>query len=227
VNSRKIARIAFLTVIAAMIVAGFFSPLRDSLTPERLAESRDALLAMIEARPLVWAGAFFLLSVAASSLCFPAAPIVGISAGALFGFWPGLALMSLSFTIGSTVACLASRHLLRDGAQTKLGPRLEALDRGFERHGPAYLLALRFNPFIPYWLVNLAMGIIGIRLAAYVPLTWVGLLPALTIYAFAGSRLATAESLTDIVSTEVVLALLLLSLVPLVADRLLARPTPG
>ena len=219
-NRRNLLRLVFVLVILGVVAAAFFSPLREWITLARLKESRDWLAGLIEARPLLWTGSFFLLSLAASALCFPAAPIIGISAGALFGFWAGLAIMSLSFTIGSTIACLGSRHLFRDWVKARLGRRLDAIDRGFERHGAAYLLALRFNPLVPYWLVNLAMGVTAMRLAFYVPLTAIGLLPALFIYVNAGSQLATVENMRDILSPGLLLSLFLLSLFPLAADWL-------
>ena len=224
---QKLGRIGFAAVIAAMIAAAYFSPLGDWLTLARIAEGRDLLGGFIAERPLLATGLFFLLCVMASALCFPAAPIVGVAAGALFGFWTGLALVSLAFSIGSTIACLGSRYWLRNWVKARLGRRLEAVDRGFDRHGPFYLLALRINPLIPYWLVNLAMGVTRMRLRTYVPLTALGLLPALIIYANAGSHLAAARNSGDIVSPGVLVSLLLLSLLPLIADRLIVRPRAG
>jgi uncharacterized membrane protein YdjX (TVP38/TMEM64 family) len=227
VDYRSVGRIAFLIVILGAVAAAWFSPLGDWFTAERLKASRDSLVTLIEARPVLYTGGFFLLCVAASALCFPAAPIIGIASGALFGFWTGLAAVSLGFVIGSTLAFLGSRHLLRDWVKARLGNRLAAFDRGFERHGPAYLLALRFNPLIPYWLVNLAMGVTRMRPRTYVPLTFIGLLPALFIYVNAGSHLAAIESSSDIVSPELLVSLLLLSLLPLLADRLRTASRQG
>lgn len=225
------ARVGVPIAVAAFIAAALLSPAGDWLTLERLAESRDALAALVEARPFLSAAAFLLLCIAASAFCFPAAPLIGIAGGALFGCWPALALLSLGFTIGSTLACLGSRHLFRASIHarpgTRLGARSAAIDRGFVRHGAAYLLALRINPLIPYWLVNLAMGLTAMRLRTYVPLTFAGLLPALFIYASAGSSLAAAAPGTcGIVSPALVAALLALSLVPLAADWALSRAAP-
>jgi len=224
----KAARVGVPAAVAAFIAAALLSPAGDWLTLERLAESRDALAALVEARPFLSAAAFLLLCIAASALCFPAAPVIGIAGGALFGCWPGLALLSLGFTIGSTLACLGARHLLRASIHDRLGARADAIDRGFERHGAAYLLALRFNPLIPYWLVNVAVGLTAMRLRAYVPLTFLGLLPALFIYASAGSSLAAAApGACGIVSPTLLAALLALSLLPLAADRALSRAGPS
>jgi uncharacterized membrane protein YdjX (TVP38/TMEM64 family) len=223
VNRRNLGRLAFLLLIVGAVVAVYVSPLGEWLTLERLAASRDALVSRIDAQPVVAAAAFFLLCVAASALCFPAAPLIGLAAGALFGLWPGLATMLPAFALGSTLACLGSRHFLRDWVKAKLGARMDAIDRGFERHGAAYLLALRINPLIPYWLVNLAMGLTPMRMRTYMPLTLIGLSPALFIYANAGSQLAAVTSIGEVFSPGLMISLLLLSLVPLAADRLKSR----
>jgi uncharacterized membrane protein YdjX (TVP38/TMEM64 family) len=57
------------------------------------------------------------------------------------------------------------------------------------------------------------------RLGRYVPLTIAGLLPALYIYVTAGAQLATMRSASDIVSVRLMIALFLVSLLPLAVDR--------
>ncbi|WP_373504175.1 VTT domain-containing protein, partial [Aestuariivirga sp.] len=48
-----------------------------------------------------------------------------LAAGALFGFWQGLLIVSFASTIGATLAFLASRYLLRDWVRERLGARQE------------------------------------------------------------------------------------------------------
>ena len=203
-----------------------FSPLADWLSIDKLKESRAVLQHLVETRPVLCASGFFLLCVIATAACFPAAPVLGISAGALFGLWPGLLLVLVASSIGSTIAFLDSRYLLRDWVKRRFARRIEPIDRGMTRHGALYLLMLRFNPVVPYWLVNLAMGVTAIGLKTYVIMTPAGLMPATFIYVNAGTRLATIDSARDVLSPNLLLALILLSLFPLlvrVVSSLLAR----
>ena len=213
----SIGPLLFVASILAVLAAFLFTPLGDWLTIERLKESREALMLRIEARPLLSAGAFFLFCLVLTGACFPAAPILGLSAGALFGLWPGLALMLGSWVLGSTIAFFAARFFLRDWVKRTFGKRLEPIDRGFDKHGALYLLTLRLNPVVPYWLVNLAMGLTAMRPWKYVALTIPGLLPAASIYVNAGTQLATIEKPGDILSLNLIVTLLLLSLFPLIA----------
>jgi uncharacterized membrane protein YdjX (TVP38/TMEM64 family) len=220
VDAGTLARIVMPLGVAGVMAAALLSPLGECLTLATIDDCSRRLADIVAARPIFYAGLFLLACAALSALCFPVAPTIGLAAGALFGFWTGLAILVLGFTIGSTLACCGSRYLLRSWVKARLGGRLALFDRGFERHGAAYLLALRFNPLVPYWLVNLAMGVTRMRLGAYIPLTFLGLLPALAIYANAGSRLAAVHSIGDILSPGLLASLFLLSLFPLLATRL-------
>jgi uncharacterized membrane protein YdjX (TVP38/TMEM64 family) len=216
IDRGSIGPILFIAAILAVLAAFLFTPLGDWLTVERLKESRETLVQLIAARPLLCGAAFFLFCLVLTAGCFPAAPILGLSAGALFGLWPGLALMLGAWVIGSTIAFFAARFFLRDWVKRTFGKRIDAIDRGFHAHGALYLLTLRLNPVVPYWLVNLAMGLTAMRPWQYVALTIPGLLPAATIYASAGTQLAIIEKPSDIVSLNLILTLLLLSLFPLI-----------
>lgn len=224
-DRRRIARIVFLLTVAAAIVAALM--LSDLFSIEGLKSGHDRLLAFAEARTTVAIACFFVACVTASACCFPVAPAIGVLAGALFGLWTGLPLILSAFAAGSTISFLAARHLLRAPVEARLRRRLDVIDRGFARHGAVYLLALRFNPLVPYWLVNLAMGLTSMRVAIYVPLTLVGLCPALFIYVDAGTRLARLRGIGDIFSPGLIAALILLSLFPLIADRMGARLMRG
>lgn len=216
-DGRSLGAIVFAAVIVGVLAAWLFSPLRDWLTIDQLKQSRIALTQLIEARPFMTAAAFFMFCLVATAACFPAAPILGVSGGALFGLWPGLPIVLIASSIGSTIAFFDARYLLRDWVKRRFARRIEVIDRGIEAHGGLYLLTLRLNPVVPYWLVNLAMGVTSMRLRTYAALTVAGLLPATLIYVNAGTQLATLDSAADIVSPQLVVTLLLLSLFPLVA----------
>jgi uncharacterized membrane protein YdjX (TVP38/TMEM64 family) len=213
----------FVALLGSMLAAWWFTPLGDWLTLAHLRETQAGLVRLVEARPILCSASFFLACAALTGCCFPAAPIIGIAAGALFGFWAGASVVLAATTIGSTAAFHLSRTLLRDWVDARFGHRMAAVDRGFEAHGPAFLLALRFNPVIPYWSVNLLMGLTAMRVRTYVPLTLVGLMPATILYAHAGTRLAHLESVSDIFTPLLIGALLLLCLLPLLAEALRTR----
>ncbi|TFI56523.1 pyridine nucleotide-disulfide oxidoreductase [Sphingomonas parva] len=213
-------KIVLLLLIVLLVVAAFLSPLGDWLTLERLKASRDAVAAMVEARPLAVAAGFFLLYVVATAISFPGAAILTLAAGALFGLWEGLLLVSFASTLGASLAMLGARYLLRDWVGRRFANRLAAIDGGVARDGIFYLLTLRLNPAIPFFLVNLGMGLTRMRLPTFWIVSQIGMLPGTFVYVNAGTQLAGIESTRDIFSADLLGAFILLSLFPLLAKIL-------
>ncbi len=213
-------RIALLLLVAAAIAAYFLLDLRDLVTLDSLKARRDEFQALLESRPLLVIGLFLLFYVTMSSLSIPGVSIVSMAAGAIFGLWLGVAIVSVAATIGACVSFLASRYLLRDWVRRRFGRQLAAIDRGIEKDGAFYLLTLRLNPAILYFLINLAMGLTRMRLAPYAAVSWVGMLPGTFVYVNAGTELARIESPRDVLSPGLLGALVLLSLFPLVGKFL-------
>jgi pyruvate/2-oxoglutarate dehydrogenase complex dihydrolipoamide dehydrogenase (E3) component/uncharacterized membrane protein YdjX (TVP38/TMEM64 family) len=210
-------RIALLLLVAAMVAAFFLLGFDDRLTLEAIKAQRGTVAASLEARPLLVVAIFFLVYVSATAISFPGAGLLTVAAGAIFGFLPGVIIVSFASTIGACLAFLGSRYLFRDWVQKRFGPRLAAVDRGIEKDGVFYLLTLRLNPAVPFFLINLAMGLTKMRLLPYAIVSQIGMLPATIIYVNAGTQIARIESAGDILSPPLLFSLLLLSLFPLIA----------
>lgn len=103
--------------------------------------------------------------------------------------------------------------------QEKFGRRLEPLQRGIDRDGAYYLFTLRLVPLFPFFLINLGMGLTRMRVLPYAAVSMIGMLPGTFLYVFAGEALATIESPAGLVSPQVLAALALLVVVPLVIRK--------
>ena len=210
-------RLALVLAVAAAFAAFFLLDLGDSLTFEMLKAHRNELIALLDDRPLTVVALFFLFYIVAVALSIPGASLLTLAAGAIFHFWLGLLIVSFASTIGASVACLSSRYLFRDWVERRFGARLKAIDRGIERDGISYLLALRLNPVIPFFLVNLGMGLTRMPVLKFALVSQIGMLPATIIYVNAGTQLARIRSLSDILSAQLIGSLILVSLFPLLA----------
>lgn len=166
---------------------------------------------------------FIAVYIGITGLSLPVASIVSLVGGALFGRWLGTAAVSVSATIGATLAFLSSRYILGDWAQERFGNRLAAMQRGFERDGPYYLFTLRLVPLFPFFLINLGMGLTRMRVGTYMFVSWIGMLPGTFLYVYAGEALGEVESPSGLLSPQVLVALALLGIVPLVLRMLLGR----
>jgi uncharacterized membrane protein YdjX (TVP38/TMEM64 family) len=153
----------------------------------------------------------------------PLAAVFALLGGALFGPWLGFVVLSAASVTAATLAFLAARYLLHDWVQRNLGHRLRRLNDGVARAGGVYLLALRWVPFVPFFVINMGMALTPIRLGKYAAVSWLAMAPITAMYAFAGSRLRELHSPRDAVSAEFLIAFGLLAVVPVGLKYLVRR----
>lgn len=211
-----------LLALVLLALGGFFALDLDRwLTLEALRSQRAAFAATIAAHPLASASAYFLAYVAVTALSLPAATLLTLAGGALFGFGPGLLLVSCASTLGATLAMLLARTLLRDAVQARFATRLAAIDAGLAREGAFYLFALRLVPAFPFFLVNLALGLTRMPARTFFWVSQLGMLPATAVYVYAGTELGRIDSLRGLVSPGLLGAFALLGLLPLATRKVL------
>ena len=91
-----------------------------------------------------------------------------LAGGALFGFWYALLLVSFASSIGATLACLVlAGSCCAIGCRGVFSVNSQAVNAGFERDGAFYLFSLRLVPVIPFFAINLVMGVLPISLLAF------------------------------------------------------------
>ena len=168
------------------------------LTLERLKGSRESLLALYQAKPFATAATFFAVYVAVAALSLPGAAILTLAAGAMFGFWVGLLVVSFASSIGALLAFLVARYLLRDGVQARFAKQLAPVNDGMKRDGAFYLLTLRLVPLFPFFVVNLLVALTPIAAGTFYIVSQIGMLLGTAVYVNAGTQLASITSLFSI-----------------------------
>ncbi len=208
-----------LVVLAIAVAAYFYFDIGSYLSIGALKSRQSDFEAWRSAQPFTAAAIFFGIYVAATALSVPGAVILTLAAGALFGLWWGTLIVSFAASIGATLAFLISRYLLRDWVRSKFGERLETLDKGIAKDGPFYLFTLRLVPVFPFFLVNLAMGVTGIKTLVFYAVSQIGMLAGTFVYVNAGTQLGQIESLSGIVSPGVIGSFVVLGIFPLLAKK--------
>lgn len=203
--------------VALLIWAYVAFDLGRLLTLEHLKSSRDQLQGLFAEQPALTLGIYFAVYVIATAASFPGAVILTLAAGALFGFWLGLLVVSFASSLGALLAFLVARYLLRDTVQRRFVRTLTPINEGIARDGVFYLLTLRLVPVFPFWLINLVMGLTPISATRYYLTSQVGMLPGTAVFILAGTQLASIESVGDVLSPGLLASLVLLGLFPLVA----------
>ena len=208
--------LAILLSIAAFFILG----LDKYLTLATLKASLGALHQWMDLRPLTSAVGFFAAYVAITALGLPSSVVMTVAAGALFGFVQGALLASFASTLGAVLSCLCARYILRQWVQARFGERLSSVNVGVEREGAFYLFTMRLIPILPFFAINLLMGLTPMPVRTYAWVSQLGMLPATAVFTYAGTRLALVESLSDVLSPGLITAFALLGLFPLMARKL-------
>ncbi|MGB1264045.1 MAG: FAD-dependent oxidoreductase, partial [Cognaticolwellia sp.] len=212
-----------LLLIVALLGVGLFFhfDIHQLLTLDGLKGSMEEFSQWREQSPLLVIGGFFLLYVVVTALSLPGAAILTLAAGALFGLVEGLLVASFASTIGATLAFLVSRYLLRDVVKKRFPERLSAIDAGVEKEGSFYLFTLRLVPVFPFFLINLLMGLTAIKSWTFYWVSQIGMLAGTFVFVNAGTQLAQIDSLSGILSLDLIVSFALLGVFPLIAKAII------
>jgi len=225
-------RLAPLLALLAAIAAAYAFGLQRQFTWPALAAHQAALHAFTAAHPLASCAGYVVLYAVAVGLSLPGGAVLTVAGGLLFGVALGAALAVLGATLGAIVLFLVARYALADLLAAKAEPLMARIRPGLEQNGFSYLLALRLLPVFPFWLVNLAPALAGMRLAPYAAATFFGIIPGALVFASIGAGVGEvlarggAPNLSIVFSARVLLPLLglaALSLAPVAWRRWRAR----
>jgi len=213
------SRMLLLAILAGLTGLFFALGLHRYLTLEVMQASLGNLKALYAGHPLLMLGGYFLAYVLMAAMSFPGATIMGVAGGAVFGLTVATLAVSFASTIGATLAFLSSRYLLRDFVQRKFHERLGAVNDGIRTDGAWYLLSMRLVPVLPFFVINLVMGLTPMRVRTYYLVSQLGMLPGTMVYVNAGKELAGLTSLSGILSPSMLVAFVLLGIFPLLAKK--------
>jgi uncharacterized membrane protein YdjX (TVP38/TMEM64 family)/ferredoxin len=197
----------------------FILGLHEHLTFEAAKSSQVHLRELFQARPLRTGLVFFALYIVVVTVNLPGATILGLLAGAIFGTLSGTIIVSFASSIGATLACMLSRFLLRSWVKGRFPQAVTRVDQGIAREGAFYLFSLRLIPVIPFFMINLVMGLTTMRLRTFYWVSQLGMLPGTFVFVNAGSELGRLTSPAGIFSTRMLIAFALLGLLPLAAKK--------
>ncbi|WP_298095755.1 VTT domain-containing protein [Brevundimonas sp.] len=123
----------------------------------------------------------------------PGVFFVTITAGYLFGPWVGGVSTSIAATVGALIVYAVARSAL--GAALRLKAErdqglMQKVCNAIDKDTFWYVLASRLAVVVPFHMINVAAGIMSVRLTPYTVATFIGLLPAHIIYCWIGARLS-------------------------------------
>ncbi len=233
--SASLRRFGPLVLLFVVLVAVWRSGLLHDLSLHALRERREALEAAVRAHPVLALGAYVGVYVLVVALSLPAALVMTLTGGLLFGAWIGGLAAAISCATGSVVIFLICRTAIGDALKGRAGSTIARIEAGVRRDAFSYVVTLRLIPVMPFWLANLALGFIDIPLVTFASATFLGILPVSLVYAGLGANLnllfARHErpDLHLVMRPAVLLPLIglaLLALAPIVARRFRGSKEP-
>jgi len=212
-------RVIVLVVVALLVGAFFAFGGHHALSFDNIKAQQASIQALFEANPWTTACVFFLAYVAVTGLSLPGAALMTLIAGAIFGLGWGTLIVSFASSAGATLAFVVSRFLLRDWVQARFGHQLRSINDGVAREGGFYLFTLRLIPAVPFFVINLVMGLTPMGTWRFYWVSQLGMLAGTIVYVNAGTQLAAIDSPMGILSPGLIGAFVLLGIFPLIAKR--------
>ena len=187
-TARRIAVVAALVAAAVIIAVVAGLPLASWIAGS---------VAWAQRHQEAAAALFVVIYVLAAVFLAPCA-ILTLAAGFLFGLPLGVALTSVGSLLGAAAAFVVGRFWAHDWVARRIDrwPRFHALVAATHTDGFMLVLLARLSPLIPYILLNYAFSVTKVRFRDYIVATWIGMLPAIALYVYAGTLAKNFAELT-------------------------------
>ena len=216
--SRK--KLLLIAAFVALVVLFFVFDLGRFLSLDYIKQRQSDFAALYADQPALVIGAFFVVYVAVTALSLPGAAIMTLAGGAIFGVLAGTLIVSFASSIGATLAFLVSRYVLRDSIQSRFANKLAEINKGIDKDGAFYLFTLRLVPLIPFFVINLVMGLTRIKTGVFYLASQIGMLAGTVVYVNAGTQLSRIDSLRGILSPGLIGSFVLLGIFPIIAKKI-------
>ncbi len=118
----------------------------------------------------------------------PAIPLTA-AAGFLYGPIAGTALVSASSVVGATCAFVIGKTFARGWVARRVAANVTflAIDRALGAGGLRLVALVRLSPFVPFGLLNYALGLTGLSIHQFALGSAIGMLPGTLLYVYLGS----------------------------------------
>lgn len=145
-------------------------------------------LAAMPNGPLLASMTLALLTAALVAFSVPGTIVpLSFTSGMLLGV-PGIAVVAIGALAGSHALFLVSRHALSGWMRRRLGDRLTGIEHHLSRRGALYVFGARITG-VPHLLVTAGSALTPMSSRAFASASLLGMLPAISLAAIAGSVL--------------------------------------
>ncbi len=189
---QRVKRFLPLIVLAGVITLIFAMGWHRYLSLDTLRDHGQAFRDFTAANYVLSLLILMLLFAVLTASVVPGVFFVTITAGYLFGPWVGGVSTSIAATAGALVVYAVTRSAWGDALRRKAERDkglMQKVCTAIDKDTFWYVLASRLAVVVPFHMINIAAGIMAVRLTPYTVATVIGLLPAHIIYCWIGARL--------------------------------------
>lgn len=215
-----------LIIILVLMISAYAAGLHEKISLEILQDNKENLLQAVADRPVVTAIAFIATYIFFVALSLPAATLLTLTGGFLFGKWLGTLYVVSAATIGATIIFFIAKTSLGTTLREKAGILYNRIEGNMNENAVGYLLFMRLVPVFPFFLVNIVPALFNVKPRIFIMTTFFGIIPGSFVYVNLGQQLGQIESIKDLVSTETILSFALLgvfALLPTIYKQIKTR----
>ncbi len=112
-----------------------------------------------------------------------------LAAGSIFGFIPGLILVSLSDTLSVALCYVLGRTVARKKIQKWIAdrPHWNKFDQAVAKKGWKIVFLTRLSPIVPSNVLNYGFSLTKINFWQYMFVSWLAMLPVIALYVYLAS----------------------------------------
>jgi len=183
-------------IVVMLLIALAIPPLREALQLALHGDTsglREHLLDLD-----FWGGVLVVALGAVHAVVWYPSEILNLAVGFVYGFWGGLALLMTAWTACAIVAYFIGRRVGTPVLTKLVGKeRFEYLEAIIERGGIMLLLIIRLIPIVPFAPFCIVAGSVEVPFWRFLWTSVIAYVPLTALFAYYGSRLEGAPSLTD------------------------------
>lgn len=189
----------FVTALFTFILVGFAA----LIAPEELQVFFANFMEAIHGFGLI--GAAMIMTIAALT-AFPA-ELPAIACGAMYGLTNGFFVIWVTAMMGASLAFAIGRYIDSAFLEKAVGETvyLKIRERANEKTGLMALFFVRLIPYFPFFIVNFASGMSGMRYGGYFLATGIGIIPGAFVSSAIGAGLLSSNWVVVLIALSILI----------------------
>mmetsp|Transcript_73942 Transcript_73942/g.130623 ORF Transcript_73942/g.130623 Transcript_73942/m.130623 type:complete len:259 (-) Transcript_73942:35-811(-) len=187
-RSRIMAGVGILCVSAVLYLR-----FHHLLSISSLRRNHSYIIQTVDENPILAPCGYIGVLVLVIGITCPGATMLSFLGGILFKQPYASFYAYLGYIVGASVSFTLNTYVLGDYMRKKLAtnsPLYQKFEANVRRNAFAYLVAARYTMVFPFFFVNAAAALVGVRARTFIAATSVSCIPGSVIYTTAGGALA-------------------------------------